>query len=84
MYKRQEFTPTELTSIVEELKEALDKEPTPETKEMCIRDREYVAIRENQLIDEIREQYPQHLGESFGANIPERITPCLLYTSRCV
>lgn len=28
-----EFTPTELTSIVEELKEALDKEPTPETKE---------------------------------------------------
>lgn len=36
---------------------------------------EYVAIRENQLIDEIREQYPQHLGESFGANIPERITP---------
>lgn len=36
---------------------------------------EYVAIRENQLIDEIREQYPQHLGESFGANIPEHITP---------
>ena len=36
---------------------------------------EYVAIRENQLMDEIREQYPQHLGESFGANIPERITP---------
>ena len=28
-----EFTPTELTSIVEELKEALDKEPAPETKE---------------------------------------------------
>lgn len=36
---------------------------------------EYVAIRENQLIDEITEQYPKHIGDSLGANIPERITP---------
>jgi thiamine biosynthesis protein ThiC len=36
---------------------------------------EYVSIRENQLIDQIIEQYPQHAGESFGANIPLKITP---------
>lgn len=36
---------------------------------------EYVAIRENQLLDQVREEYPQHRGESFGANLPEKITP---------
>lgn len=36
---------------------------------------EYVAIRENQLLDQITEPYPQHKGESFGANLPEKITP---------
>lgn len=41
---------------------------------------EYIAIRENQRIEELREQDPelcaQHAGESFGANIAKRlITP---------
>ena len=41
---------------------------------------EYIAIRENQEIDKLREMAPQlakyHPGESFGANIPEtHITP---------
>ena len=36
---------------------------------------EYVAIRENQLLDQITEPYPQHKGQSFGANLPEKITP---------
>ena len=37
---------------------------------------EYIAIRENQRIDEIREAHllRQHAGESFGANLPQRIT----------
>lgn len=35
---------------------------------------EYVAIRENQLIDEVKEKYFSHEGENFGANIPEKIT----------
>ena len=36
---------------------------------------EYVAIRENQLCDQIREKYKREKGEAFGANIPEHITP---------
>lgn len=37
---------------------------------------EYVAIRENQRIQEIQEIAPQHAGESFGANTPKGfITP---------
>lgn len=37
---------------------------------------EYVAIRENQRIDEIKEKYKQHPGCPQGANIPEtHITP---------
>lgn len=41
---------------------------------------EYVAIRENQRIEEMSEQYPylrqQHRGESFGARLPSNfITP---------
>ncbi len=36
---------------------------------------EYVAIRENQKIDEVRRLAKQHKGENFGANIPEYITP---------
>ena len=41
---------------------------------------EYVAIRENQRIEEMSEQYPylrqQHRGESFGAQLPSNfITP---------
>ena len=41
---------------------------------------EYVAIRENQLIDKLRQEYAElakrHPGESFGARIPEsHITP---------
>ena len=37
---------------------------------------EYIAIRENQRIDEIREAHllNQHAGEHFGANLPSRIT----------
>ena len=38
---------------------------------------EYVAIRENLRRDEIREEalLRQHPGQSFGANIPDRVTP---------
>lgn len=37
---------------------------------------EYIAIRENQRIDEIKSICPQHEGESFGANTPKgMITP---------
>ena len=39
---------------------------------------EFIAIRENQKLDEARRQgqpMQQHPGQSFGANIPERITP---------
>ena len=36
---------------------------------------EYVAIRENQKRDQIKEITPQHPGHSFGANIPKVITP---------
>lgn len=36
---------------------------------------EYAAIRENQLCDQIREQYRRERGESFGAHLPESITP---------
>lgn len=36
---------------------------------------EYVAIRENQKLDEYKDQYGQHPGQNFGANIPEKITP---------
>lgn len=40
---------------------------------------EYVAIRENLLREELKEKNPelwkQHKGNSFGANIPEHITP---------
>lgn len=36
---------------------------------------EYIAIRENQLADQIREKYKKEKGESFGANIPQTITP---------
>jgi phosphomethylpyrimidine synthase len=39
---------------------------------------EYVAIRENQALDRLRESHPElfraHAGEAFGAAIPERIT----------
>ena len=38
---------------------------------------EYIAIRENQRLDEIKDQrlLSQHPGNSFGASIPDRITP---------
>ncbi|TXD52606.1 MULTISPECIES: phosphomethylpyrimidine synthase ThiC [unclassified Polaribacter] len=36
---------------------------------------EYIAIRENQRIDEMTEIRKQHKGEHFGASIPDRITP---------
>ena len=42
---------------------------------------EFVAIRENQRLDELRELYGQqnwlkrHAGQSFGANLPETYTP---------
>lgn len=36
---------------------------------------EYVAIRENQRMNEIKEIGLQHKGESFGASIPKVITP---------
>ena len=37
---------------------------------------EYIAIRENQKINEYKEKMKQHKGESFGANIPKsHITP---------
>lgn len=36
---------------------------------------EYVAIRENQRIDEMTRLSKQHSGQDFGASIPEKITP---------
>jgi len=36
---------------------------------------EYVAIRENQLVDQIRESYKQESGDPLGARIPNYITP---------
>ncbi len=36
---------------------------------------EYVAIRENQLCDQIKENYKKERGESFGAHLPDLITP---------
>jgi phosphomethylpyrimidine synthase len=36
---------------------------------------EYVAIRENQKLQEIIEIAPQHVGNSFGARTPKYITP---------
>jgi len=36
---------------------------------------EYIAIRENQRIDEMTEIRKQHPGEHFGASIPAKITP---------
>lgn len=36
---------------------------------------EYVAIRENQRIDEMQQLTKQHAGQNFGANIPAKITP---------
>ena len=37
---------------------------------------EYVAIRENQCVDELSSDLKQqHRGEDFGAQLPERITP---------
>jgi phosphomethylpyrimidine synthase len=36
---------------------------------------EYIAIRENQRIDEMKEIRKQHKGEHFGASIPDKITP---------
>ncbi|WP_313115336.1 phosphomethylpyrimidine synthase ThiC [Aequorivita sediminis] len=36
---------------------------------------EYIAIRENQRIDEMTEIRKQHKGEHFGASIPSKITP---------
>lgn len=36
---------------------------------------EYVAIRENQLIDQIKETYKKEKGDPMGASIPEYITP---------
>lgn len=36
---------------------------------------EYIAIRENQRIDEMEDIRKQHKGEHFGASIPAKITP---------
>ncbi|SNR56925.1 hydroxymethylpyrimidine synthase [Lutibacter agarilyticus] len=36
---------------------------------------EYVAIRENQRIDEITRLATQHSGQNFGASVPAKITP---------
>lgn len=36
---------------------------------------EYIAIRENQLADRIREKYTKEKGEPLGADIPSHITP---------
>lgn len=36
---------------------------------------EYVAIRENQKRNQFYDKYGQHKGETFGADIPEEITP---------
>ncbi|NQY08264.1 MAG: phosphomethylpyrimidine synthase ThiC [Flavobacteriales bacterium] len=36
---------------------------------------EYIAIRENQEMDKIREKGVEHAGENFGASTPKKITP---------
>ncbi len=36
---------------------------------------EYIAIRENQRIDEMKRLSEQHKGQDFGASIPAKITP---------
>ncbi len=36
---------------------------------------EYIAIRENQKLQEVKQLTQQHKGESFGAVIPKKITP---------
>ena len=36
---------------------------------------EYIAIRENQRIDEMTEIAKQHPGQDFGASIPQKISP---------
>ncbi len=36
---------------------------------------EYIAIRENQLVDQIKEKYKKEAGDPLGANIPSYITP---------
>ena len=36
---------------------------------------EYIAIRENQRIDEVKRLSKQHTGQNFGASIPQNITP---------
>lgn len=36
---------------------------------------EFIAIRENQLVDKIREAYKKEKGEPLGANFPDYITP---------
>jgi phosphomethylpyrimidine synthase len=44
-------------------------------KEIITPEMEYIAIRENQRIDEMTEIRKQHKGEHFGASIPAKITP---------
>ncbi|WP_275315199.1 phosphomethylpyrimidine synthase ThiC [Tenacibaculum bernardetii] len=44
-------------------------------KGMITPEMEYIAIRENQRIDEMTEIRKQHKGEHFGASIPDKITP---------
>jgi len=44
-------------------------------KEIITPEMEYVAIRENQKLQEIKEIAPQHKGQSYGARIPKEITP---------
>jgi len=36
---------------------------------------EYIAIRENQKLEQVQQLTKQHPGENFGANIPSKITP---------
>ena len=36
---------------------------------------EYIAVRENQKLESLKETVAQHPGESFGASLPKRITP---------
>jgi len=44
-------------------------------KGMITPEMEYIAIRENQKLESLKEVYKQHPGESFGASIPKRVTP---------
>ena len=44
-------------------------------KGIITREMEYIAIRENQKQEEIKQISEQHLGNSFGASIPKVITP---------